>query len=82
MGRLKIKQEDNSKEVVAYISDIQPVATDLDNLIDDVDDKIGVLNSLTTTEKSNLTGAVSEVKNELVNHKLDYADLIIIIKCS
>lgn len=40
-----------------------------------LDDKIGVLSTLTTTQKTNLSGAVSEVKNELVSHKEDYANL-------
>lgn len=38
-----------------------------------LDNKIGDLTTMPTTEKSNLAGAVSEVKNELVAHKLDYA---------
>ena len=39
-----------------------------------LDNKIGVLSNLTTTEKSNLVGAVSEVDNDLAELKLDYTD--------
>lgn len=52
MGRLKIKQEDNSKEVVAYLSDVQPIATDLDNLIDEVENVAGVGRTNETVKKN------------------------------
>lgn len=34
-------------------------------------DKIGVLSTMATVEKTNLAGAVSEVKNEIVSHKAE-----------
>ncbi len=52
MGRLKIIQEDDSVERVAYLSDVQPIATDLDNLIDEVEDVSGVGRTTETVKKN------------------------------
>jgi hypothetical protein len=83
-GRLKIIQDDGSKEVVSYLSDIQPLADDLDNLIDNVDSLAGT-GRTTETVKGNaddiidLTEEVGsnkeefdELKEKVVKHKLDY----------
>ena len=53
----------------------QTYFTELQDATNDLDDKIGILSGMTTTEKSNLAGAVSEVKNELNAHQADYASL-------
>ena len=37
MGRFKIKQEDGSVERVAYLSDVQEVADDLDDSIEELE---------------------------------------------
>jgi len=39
--------------------------------IQEIDNKIGNLSTMPTTEKTNLAGAVGEVKNELSSHKAD-----------
>lgn len=65
MGRLKIKQEDNSKEVVAYLSDVQPIATDLDSLIDEVENVAGIGRTNETVK-----GNAEDIKN-LQNNKVE-----------
>ena len=39
-----------------------------------LDNRIGVLNNLATTEKGSLVRAINEVDNDLAEHKLDYTD--------
>ena len=41
--------------------------------IQEIDNKIGNLSTMPTTEKTNLAGAVGEVKNELSSHKAEIA---------
>ena len=59
---------------VAGQTNAKSAIDNLQNQVDSIDNKIGVLSNLTTTEKSNLVGAVSEVDNDLAQHKLDYTE--------
>ena len=50
MGRFKIKQEDGSVERVAYLSDVQEVADDLDDSIEELEQhKTDILSHLKDT---------------------------------
>jgi hypothetical protein len=64
----------------ARTNDIPALPVVYDNLKDRLDteyqyfdNEIGILSNLTTTEKSNLVGAVSEVKNEVTSHLAETA---------
>lgn len=67
MGRLKIIQEDDSVERVAYLSDVQEVADDLDDVIENVDIDDGL-----DTESQTLGGAVNEIHGDLETVKTNY----------
>lgn len=73
MGRFKII-EDGKPRKVAWKDEVDNIAGvgRTTETVKENANRIGDLSNLTTTEKTNLSGAISEVKDELSQHKLDY----------
>ncbi len=70
MGRLKFKKEDGSVKRVAYLNELQEIANDLDDVIENVDIDDGL-----ETESQTLGGAVNEIHGDLAQVKTDYLAL-------